>query len=318
MTNRPDVSVVLPCHNAAATVALQLEALARQSSAVTFEVVVVDNRSADDLAGVVGSWARRAPRVRLVQAHDQAGAGYARNVGVACSRGDKLLFCDADDLVARDWVTAGAKALDEVELACGADVTLADREFDSVDRLWTTYLDKMPRGAVERRTQPVGYPILLGGNLAIRRNTYLELHGYDVSMRNGNEDNDLAVRAERSGHLVSRAPAMCLAIRERADLRSFYRRARIAGRGHMQLLDRHDLREVSPYLRGNAWRLDVVRSAAAGLSMLHKPAAQREWPAVATRLGAAVGMWEGDVMVRRGRGGRPMVGVGLERREDRR
>ena len=50
MSDAPAVSVVIPCHDAAGLLSLQLAALAGQEEAPDFEVVVVDDRSTDDLA----------------------------------------------------------------------------------------------------------------------------------------------------------------------------------------------------------------------------------------------------------------------------
>lgn len=312
-----DVSVVIPCHNAARTIGLQLEALARQESATGFEVIVVDNLCTDTSLEEVERWRSGLAGLRVVRAPELPGAGYARNVGVAAARGDKLLFCDADDLVAPDWVDAGAAALDRVELACGVDVTLPDEAFDEVDRLWAEHFAAPTASELQLRETPSDYPILLGGNLAVRRATYLELGGYDASMRSGNEDNDLAVRSERAGHLIHRAPAMRIAIRERADLRGFYRRARVAGRGHVQLVDRHDLRDSSPYLRAGTWRYDLPRALGAAAVMTTRPTARRDWPAVATRVGAAVGLWEGHWLARRSGFEAPDPGRGLRAGEQR-
>lgn len=311
MSEHPEVSVVVPCHDAARTLGLQLAALAGQRTTVDHEVIVVDNRSIDQSVDVVHEWQSRLPALRLESAPERAGAGYARNVGVAVAHGSKVLFCDADDVVAPDWIAAGAAALDRVELACGVDITLPDAAFTDVDAIWTQHFPAEGRGDVEKRHAPSAYPILLGGNLAVRKDTYLELGGYDVSMTLGNEDNDLAVRSERAGHLVHRAPAMRIAIRQRADLRGFYRRARVAGRGHVQLCERHDLYAVSPHLRGNAWRLDLPRSLGAAAVMMSRPEPQRDWPAVATRVGAAIGLWEGRVDSLHRRFPAPAPGVGL-------
>ncbi|GAB3751735.1 glycosyltransferase family A protein [Yimella radicis] len=312
MSSMTEVTVVIPCHQAVRTVGLQLEALSRQVDAPQFEVVLVDNRSTDGLAEYASTWANAVSALRVADAHDMAGAGYARNVGVAQSAAEKLLFCDADDLVAPDWVARSAEALDAVDLACGSDVTLADAEFTSVDAIWSEYFEQRSLLPLDLRSAPSDYPIVLGGNLAIRRSVYLDLRGYDPSMTLGNEDNDLAIRAERAGHLVHRAPAMRIAIRERSDLRGFYRRARVAARGHMQLCDRHDLHDVSPHLRGGAWRLDLPRSVVAAARMAGRPAAQRDWPAIATRLGAAIGLWEGQYESWRGTFPAPEPAVGLD------
>lgn len=319
MADRPTVSVVVPAHNASRTIGLQLDALGRQLGAPAFEVLVVDNRSTDGVDRVVAEYAERVRHLRLVTAPAHPGAGYARNVGAREAQADRLLFCDADDLVAPDWVAAGVDALGEIDLACGSDLTLRDEEFTTVDDVWRLPFFASPTpSALRRPAGPEPYPIVLGGNLAVRRDAFVRIGGFDVSMRLGNEDNDFAVRAQQAGHLINRAPAMRIAIRQRGTIRENFRRARIAGRGHVELCDRHGLRDASPYLRGSRWRLGPARSVLAATRMLTRPSAERDWPGVATRLGASLGMWQQDLGVRLGRSGNEtLIGLGLDREDQR-
>lgn len=305
------VSVVIPCHDVARTLPLQLEALSRQVGAPEFEVVLADNRSTDGLPRLAEQWGSRLPRLVVVSADDRPGAAYARNVGGARARGERLLFCDGDDVVARDWVAQGSAALESAPVANGVDVTLPEDAFTTVDDLWSGHLDRATRTPVEVAPIPQPYPVLLGGNLAIRRDTFMQVGGYDASLTSANEDNDLGIRLARTGTPISRAPGMWLAIRRRAGAAAVFRRARAAGRGHLQLCHRYDLWQVSPYLSGRTWRLDPVRVAAAAAKQVRLPAGRRDWEAVAERAGAGLGAWQGDLQARRGREAPPAVGVGL-------
>lgn len=105
------VSVIIPAHNAAETLGRQLAALARQLDTPAFEVVVVLNRCVDATGEVASSFAEQLD-VSVVVADDLASAAYARNVGVAHSRGRLLLFCDADDEAGPSWVSAMSAPLD--------------------------------------------------------------------------------------------------------------------------------------------------------------------------------------------------------------
>src|SRR4051812_28957961 len=95
----PDlVSVVIPARNAARLLPLQLAALAKQTYAGTWEVVVADHRSADGTARVASEWAARLPCLRVVSVGRRGGANVARNEGARAARGEVLAFCDADDV----------------------------------------------------------------------------------------------------------------------------------------------------------------------------------------------------------------------------
>ena len=92
------VSIIIPCHNAAATVGRQISAVLTQLRPDD-ELVLVDNRSTDATRAVLDAAAARDGRVRVVSAEERAGANHARNAGAAAALHDVILFCDADDEV---------------------------------------------------------------------------------------------------------------------------------------------------------------------------------------------------------------------------
>jgi glycosyltransferase involved in cell wall biosynthesis len=114
-----DISVVLPFRNAARTVRQQLEALAAQELDGTWELVAVDNCSGDASREIIESFSDRLD-VRVVEATDRLGGGYASNVGAQHASAQKLVFVDADDVVAPGYLSAMATALDHHDFVTGA------------------------------------------------------------------------------------------------------------------------------------------------------------------------------------------------------
>lgn len=98
------ISVVIPALNAEAFIGIQLKALSKQRVDFDWEVIVVDNGSRDKTVDVVSNYSNSLPNLRVVQAHEHRSAAYARNVGAAIANGDFLAFCDADDVVEKDWL----------------------------------------------------------------------------------------------------------------------------------------------------------------------------------------------------------------------
>jgi glycosyltransferase involved in cell wall biosynthesis len=104
---RPFVSVVVPVWNDAGRLTRCLGALEGQTyPGHLYEVVVVDNDSAEAVAGVVESHAR----ARVVR-EARAGSYAARNAGVARARGEVIAFTDADCVPAPDWLERGVARL---------------------------------------------------------------------------------------------------------------------------------------------------------------------------------------------------------------
>ena len=81
------VSVIIPVHNAAATLGHQLKALKGQEFDGNWEIVAVDNQSTDDSATVIRQYQQQMPQLRFVQATDKQTAAYARNVGARAAKG---------------------------------------------------------------------------------------------------------------------------------------------------------------------------------------------------------------------------------------
>jgi glycosyltransferase involved in cell wall biosynthesis len=107
----PHISVVVPAFNAAATLPECLESLLRQTCR-DFEVLVVDDGSADGTAGIAEAYARRDGRVRWVARRNE-GVSAARNFGAEAARGDVLFFLDADDLLPENGLEERARSLEE-------------------------------------------------------------------------------------------------------------------------------------------------------------------------------------------------------------
>ena len=88
-----DFSVVIPVFNRARVVARAIESVLLQTRS-SFEIVIVDDGSSDDLSAVVRKFDDE--RIRLVRQNNQ-GACAARNHGVDVARGRYVAFLDSDD-----------------------------------------------------------------------------------------------------------------------------------------------------------------------------------------------------------------------------
>lgn len=92
----PLVSIIMPCHNAEATIATALRGL-QQQSWKNLEILVVDDASADGSANIVAEFARQDPRIKLLHHTINQGAYAARNTALANARGAFITTHDCDD-----------------------------------------------------------------------------------------------------------------------------------------------------------------------------------------------------------------------------
>ncbi|CAB4975080.1 MAG: glycosyltransferase [Actinobacteria bacterium] len=214
--NECAISVVIPFLNAESTIAEQLTAVLLQELDAAFEVVVVDHGSTDDSALVVGSFAERDPRVRLIDgsALARGGQGPPRNFGVQVSQAPLVAFCDADDIVQPGWLHAIVEAL-----RAGARCVAVTLDY------W----------ALNPGYRESGYPQLIAvvdgasGALAIERELYLAVGGFDETVW-PMADYDFCLRLKRDFGIVPvRLAEAVIWYRVRVGLRAQFQRSRLQG-----------------------------------------------------------------------------------------
>lgn len=228
---QPDVSVVIPARDAGQTISSQLAALDRQTFDRPFEVVVADNGSRDDTPNKVSDWARARFELRCVNASGAASASRARNIGAAAARSDRLVFCDADDEVDKNWLHALVAAAPTAGTVVGGRV---DEAF-------------LNRG--NRRLHfgdgddlPVAWSFLRAAascNLLVWRADFLRLGGFEESIPYPAEDTDFSWRAQLAGLELRYEPAAVVYYRHRQGNAGAIKQAVQYGVGAARLLDRY-------------------------------------------------------------------------------
>lgn len=99
----PRVSVVVPVYNVERFIRRTVGSLTAQDYG-DLEIVLVDDGSPDDSPAILDKLAASDPRVRVVH-QENRGVSAARNVGIAASSGEWIMFVDGDDWVEPDYVS---------------------------------------------------------------------------------------------------------------------------------------------------------------------------------------------------------------------
>lgn len=169
----PQVSVIIPLYNKARHIRRALDSICAQTFA-DFEVVVVDDGSADDGAEIVRDYAD--PRIRLI-CQDNAGPGAARNRGIRESAAPYVAFLDADDEWLPELLEVCVNHLQE-HVDCAACVVGATDGRTgapiAIERM-TDGVWQLPVEATPRQVKMLAN-ILYCGNILLRR-TVLEQQG---------------------------------------------------------------------------------------------------------------------------------------------
>jgi dolichyl-phosphate beta-glucosyltransferase len=120
----PRLSVVIPAYNEEQRLPRTIEHIERylDGRGVNYELILVDDGSADGTRQVMDEAAARNPRVRLEALPSNRGKGRALAAGVAVARGDEVLVTDAD-------LSTPIEELEKLEAAlkAGAGVAIGSR-----------------------------------------------------------------------------------------------------------------------------------------------------------------------------------------------
>lgn len=108
------ISIVLPVYNAAASLVRCLDSVLAQCEP-DWELLAVDDGSADGSAAILSAYAERDPRIR-VWSVPNGGPSRARNLAIDHARGEYLCFVDADDYLAPDYTAALAAPFDDPDI----------------------------------------------------------------------------------------------------------------------------------------------------------------------------------------------------------
>lgn len=242
------LSVVVATYNRAAAVERLLRQLATQTlPAATFEVVVVDDGSAEPAEPRLRALVL--PYTLTVVTQPNGGPAAARHHGALRARGEVLVIVDDDMLVEADFLEAHLAAhppgsrnvvLGWIRQAPGIAMPLFERYQASL-------LDRQAANLRAGRATLCGSN-LYTGNVSLRRDEYLAVGGFDPAFRLS-EDAELGLRLERAGcafHFSERAASLHAS--DHASLAGWVRRSIAYGAADSRMAEKHpDLPGADPW-----------------------------------------------------------------------
>lgn len=97
------VSVIIPVYNSAEYLDECVESILSQDYQ-NIEIIFVNDGSTDSSVQIIQKYMISDKRIKLISKIN-GGVSSARNVGIDSARGDYICFCDADDVLAKDYVS---------------------------------------------------------------------------------------------------------------------------------------------------------------------------------------------------------------------
>jgi len=203
-----DASIIVCTYNRADSLKDTLEALHKQQAVTCkdWEVIIVDNNSTDHTRQVVESVQQNWPELHYVFEKNQ-GLSHARNLGIACAKGEVILFTDDDVLPEPEWLETTFSGMNKYNAdACGGFIA----------PIWETqppkWLTERFYGFLAVRTERSDdYPIVepgqapFGANMAFKKNVFEKVGLFDTSRgRKGKvlasgEDGEMFERVLKAG-----------------------------------------------------------------------------------------------------------------------
>jgi biofilm PGA synthesis N-glycosyltransferase PgaC len=199
----PPVSVVLAAFNEEGVIRRTLESIL-SSDHLLAEVIVVDDGSQDDTAGIVSRFARTDPRVRLIR-QENAGKANALNRGIAAAVGEVIVSLDADTVLGRSTIRMLVRHFaadpDGRLAAVAAVIKVGNRKRNLLTR-WQA-LEYLTQIGVERSAQDLlgAIAIVPGACAAWRRRAIMSVGGYSDSTLA--EDCDLSLALHKAGWRIT-------------------------------------------------------------------------------------------------------------------
>jgi glucosyl-dolichyl phosphate glucuronosyltransferase len=213
-----DITVIVCTYNRCGDLARALESIAASQVAcsVSWEVLVVDNGSTDQTRHAVEGFSRRYSDQFRYYFEPKQGLSFARNAGVANSRGEILVFTDDDVVVEPTWLRNLTAGLFDSRWAGAGGKILPAQKFEPPPWLpdnlfewggiFCAYFDL---GENPRTLERPPY----GANMAFRRSVFAKYGGFRTDLgRNAcdklcNEDTELGRRLLTAGERLRYEPS---------------------------------------------------------------------------------------------------------------
>ena len=205
LRRRPLVSILIPCRNEQEYISACLDSILEQKYS-HLEILVLDDHSEDDSAKILSRYAKEYDNVTIFQGNSLpegwTGKNWACHQLYEASRGDVLLYCDADTQIGRDLIQDAVAELEN--RALGFVSIFPQRKSTNVFDRWIWSFTSWVIASwvplwLAYQTRVGVLAVGFGQFLMLRRNAYEAIGGYEALRGNSLDDFEIARRIQTAG-----------------------------------------------------------------------------------------------------------------------
>ena len=220
MKTTMDVSIIYVNYKTAGLVIDSIRSVREQTTGVAYEILVVDNDSAD---GSVERIRQACPEAKLIEAGANLGFGRANNLGLEQASGETVLFLNPDTRLLNNAVRILYNYLKSNKKAgaCGGNLVNADggpnrsfgrsypsfgEEFLSIFYLEPVYWRHSRSTAYNYTGRPLPVASIVGADLLVKRKVLEKTGGFSPDFFMYFEETELCRRIRKAGYRVVSVP----------------------------------------------------------------------------------------------------------------
>lgn len=203
----PRASIIIVTYNNLALSKLCLESVLRNTEYPNYEVIVVDNKSADDTPDYLRALAAQHEHVAVILNDVNHGFAKANNQGIARATGEYLILLNNDTITPPGWLSRLLRHLRDPQIGLLGPLTnfVGNEAKVEVDyHTWAEMEQFAQRQTWARQEEIADIHMLAMFCVALRREVYEQVGPLDEQFGVGMfEDDDYSVRVRRAGLRVS-------------------------------------------------------------------------------------------------------------------
>lgn len=224
-------SAIIPLYNRPEEIEELLESLTQQTYS-NFEVVIIEDGSVKDAKHIVAKY----KDTLKIQYHfkENAGQGFARNVGFELAKGEYFVIFDSDAIIPKHYFQAVEDHLNNSYVDAFGGPDAAHESFTPIQKAISYSMTSLfTTGGIRGRKKHLGQFHPRSFNMGLSRKVYETVGGFVIT-RMG-EDIEFSIRIINAGFKTDLIPQAFIYHKRRTSLSQFYKQLHFFGRARINI-----------------------------------------------------------------------------------